>query len=753
MADIVIVTWDGGGNVPPALAIARGSRREVTASAFWATAASATPSRRPASRSCRSVTRGSSPPATCTPLARCWRCSPTAGWGATCSPSWPVARPLVVVDTLLLGVLDTVRRAGVPYAVLEHFYDDLPPGRPARPARHGAQAARPAPGPLTGRHEGPGGDLPAGLDPVAAAPNLCQVGPVVTWEPRVDADPGVLVSLSTFGFPGMADLLQRVVDACSGLPARVVVTTGPLVAPSDLRVPAGVEVHRFVPHAALMARSTLLVGHGGHGTTMQALAHDLPVLVLPMDDKTDQPLVGRSVERAGAGHVLHRTSSVDLIGAAVGDLAGRRSAPRGGGPPRCAGPGRWRGARRCAGGRGRSRGSGPPLRGVKTWQDFGSEPPCKAFTHLRSRLSPFPGRRADRTARGATMPRPRLLAALAAGAALVGVPAVMTASPAVADHTPVPSRVTLMGSLMNELGCQSDWSENCTTTDLLPVPGSPTLFARTFTVPAGDPDEPFDYLYKVRLNGGLDRELRRRHVRPPRRQHPPGHRQDHDAALHLRPRDPPGPGRPGGPGRGPDRCRPGHGRRQPAQGPHPRELLLRDGRPLRERHEGQRHGRHRRHPAARTASTRPARASTTAATSRGSSSGSTTSRASAPRPIWMTPVLQEQAGPGRGRVGVGRLPRLLDHRLHPDRPPPRHQRRAEDPHRPRAQARHQGLLRHHHQPHRRRARLPRLGLRRHRPGAVQDQGGGSLQGRLGQGRSTTVTSPSSATRSRRSTRR
>jgi UDP:flavonoid glycosyltransferase YjiC (YdhE family) len=39
-----------------------------------------------------------------------------------------------------------------------------------------------------------------------------------------------------------------------------------------------------------------------------------------MDDKTDQPLVGRSVERAGAGRVLRRTSSVDLIGAAVGEL-------------------------------------------------------------------------------------------------------------------------------------------------------------------------------------------------------------------------------------------------------------------------------------------------------------------------------------------------------------------------------------------------------------------------------------------------
>jgi glycosidase len=73
--------------------------------------------------------------------------------------------------------------------------------------------------------------------------------------------------------------------------------------------------------------------------------------------------------------------------------------------------------------------------------------------------------------------------------------------PAIADHTPLPERVTLMGSLMSELGCESDWSETCSLTDLLPVPGSASLFAGTFLVPAGDPAEPFDYVYKVRLNG------------------------------------------------------------------------------------------------------------------------------------------------------------------------------------------------------------------------------------------------------------
>ena len=62
---------------------------------------------------------------------------------------------------------------------------------------------------------------------------------------------------------------------------------------------------------------------------------------------------------------------------------------------------------------------------------------------------------------------------------------------------------------------------------------------------------------------------------------------------------------------------------------------------------------------------------------------------------------------GVGRRRQRRLPRLLDHRLHPDRPAPRHQRRAEDAHRRGPRPGHQGLLRHHHQPHRRRDRLRR----------------------------------------------
>ena len=40
------------------------------------------------------------------------------------------------------------------------------------------------------------------------------------------------------------------------------------------------------------------------------------------------------------------------------------------------------------------------------------------------------------------------------------------------------------------------------------------------------------------------------------------------------------------------------------------------------------------------------------------------------------PDVQEPPGAGHGRRRLGRLPRLLDHRLHPDRPALRHQRGA-----------------------------------------------------------------------------
>ncbi|SDQ15761.1 alpha-amylase family glycosyl hydrolase [Quadrisphaera sp. DSM 44207] len=89
----------------------------------------------------------------------------------------------------------------------------------------------------------------------------------------------------------------------------------------------------------------------------------------------------------------------------------------------------------------------------------------------------------------------RTLAGLATTAVALGL--VQTA-PAAADHTGVPSRVTLMGSLQSELGCAADWDEACTATDLTALAGSPGVFETVEDVPAGA------YEYKVRLDGSWE---------------------------------------------------------------------------------------------------------------------------------------------------------------------------------------------------------------------------------------------------------
>ncbi|HET9022132.1 MAG TPA: glycosyltransferase [Ornithinibacter sp.] len=321
MAEIVVVTWDGGGNVPPALALAdelsaRGHGIRVLGHRGQRAAIEGAGHSVVEPHRAREFAAGD-PHSTRELLATFG----DRGMGADLLTELE-RRPadLVLVDALMLGALDAAHRSGVRYAVLEHCYDSYYRGalrgplglllratglRPGRALRDAAVRV------VTSLPE---------LDPVAPDPNVRQVGPVVSWRPRAAGEPTVLVSLSTFAYAGMQDTLQTVLDACTGLAARVIVTTGPHIDPASLRAPAGVELHRFVPHAELMPRSTLLVGHGGHGTTMSALAHDLPVLVVPLDGKADHRTVGRSLERAGAGLVVPRTASSERIAAAVRKL-------------------------------------------------------------------------------------------------------------------------------------------------------------------------------------------------------------------------------------------------------------------------------------------------------------------------------------------------------------------------------------------------------------------------------------------------
>ena len=318
MSNILVVTWDGGGNVPPAAALAhelvrRGHGVRVLGHAAQEDAITARGLRFVRPRHARGFARYS-------PLTM-MSVFADRGMGRDLLDA-VAAEPtdLVVVDSLMFGAMDAARRAGLRYVVLEHMYDAA--------YRHGILG-----GPmglnLRLRRLAPRRALDeaalrlvatlAELDPVTG-PNVRQVGPVAPWAAREPGEPVVVLSLSTFGFPRMAETLQKLVDATAGLDARVLVSTGPAVDPAAIRARPGVEVHRWLPHADVLPRASLLVSHGGHGSAMTALAHDVPLLVLPMDRLTDQPAVGRSVEAAGAGRMLRRGASVDEVRTAMAGL-------------------------------------------------------------------------------------------------------------------------------------------------------------------------------------------------------------------------------------------------------------------------------------------------------------------------------------------------------------------------------------------------------------------------------------------------
>ncbi len=88
----------------------------------------------------------------------------------------------------------------------------------------------------------------------------------------------------------------------------------------------------------------------------------------------------------------------------------------------------------------------------------------------------------------------RVARAVAAVAAVLVTVSFFAAPPAAADHTPLPSAVTLVGTLQSELGCSGDWQPECAATHLQPVSGSPGVFRATFDLPAGAHE------YKVALN-------------------------------------------------------------------------------------------------------------------------------------------------------------------------------------------------------------------------------------------------------------
>ncbi|WP_104165481.1 glycosyltransferase [Arthrobacter sp. SX1312] len=320
MSTFLFVTLDAGGNVPPALLIGRELMRQGHTVRFLghaeqAEAVEATGAEFTAYRSIAPMT----------PTVEVSALRDIINWFSTIMDPG-IARDMVsearrdppdllVIDCLLLGALGTAAKQKLAYVSLVHSfyaYFDGPfrrdpvallarlKGRGPRQVTRHALATLVCADPV--------------LDPAASTPRsgtaVWAGAAVDVTAPATPPDtPHVLVSLSTIAFPGQPEVLQRILDAVADLPVDVTVTTGPAVDPARLSAPANVTIHRYVPHTELMPRCSMVVGHGGHATTMRSLAHGLPMLILPMHPMLDQPMIGKVVQEAGAGLTLSRKSS------------------------------------------------------------------------------------------------------------------------------------------------------------------------------------------------------------------------------------------------------------------------------------------------------------------------------------------------------------------------------------------------------------------------------------------------------------
>jgi UDP:flavonoid glycosyltransferase YjiC (YdhE family) len=331
MARILVVTWDGGGNVPPMLGIAREllrrrhqvrvlghpQQREVVVSAglnFIEYRHARPWSPRVATTGARFLLRFIFGPFT----------DPRVGEDVR---DEIVREPvdLTLVDSMLLAGLRAAERAGVPTAVLMHTFHRYHTHEWSRSPIGVVAAMRGMrPGRLWNAVDRVLVATDSALDPATERQlpaNVRYTGVVqVPVQPGNPEDkPLVLVSLSTIFFEGLEETLQAILDALDALPIRGVVTTS-AVAPATLWAPANVEVHQYLPHDEIMPSVSLVVGHGGHSTTMRALAHGIPLLILPMHRVVDQLMVGKAVAAAGAGLILPKTASADEIRSAVCSL-------------------------------------------------------------------------------------------------------------------------------------------------------------------------------------------------------------------------------------------------------------------------------------------------------------------------------------------------------------------------------------------------------------------------------------------------
>jgi UDP:flavonoid glycosyltransferase YjiC (YdhE family) len=163
----------------------------------------------------------------------------------------------------------------------------------------------------------PGFDPPSELPPGAVyvgpvlAPGLPPLETEIAELLAAPGDPWVLLSLSTTLQPGLKDALAEILSTLGQLPIRVFLTLSAGAALTELDVPANTTVRGRVPHELVMPLITVVVCHAGMTTISTALTFGKPLVCVPQG--RDQIGNANRVAAIGAGLVTtERTVSVGV---------------------------------------------------------------------------------------------------------------------------------------------------------------------------------------------------------------------------------------------------------------------------------------------------------------------------------------------------------------------------------------------------------------------------------------------------------
>lgn len=122
------------------------------------------------------------------------------------------------------------------------------------------------------------------------------------WIAAMPRRPTIYATLGT-AYNRTPDIFSTILAALTNEPINLIVTLGPGHDPDDFGAqPPHVHLERYIPQSVLFPHCDLVITHGGSGTVRTALAHGLPMVIIPI--AADQPENARRCAALGLARIV-----------------------------------------------------------------------------------------------------------------------------------------------------------------------------------------------------------------------------------------------------------------------------------------------------------------------------------------------------------------------------------------------------------------------------------------------------------------